>query len=116
MAEGFGMIATEILIDLRKTYKQLKIIAVIPCKNQEIKWCLGQQIRYKNILSNCDEKFYISSEYSPTCMNERNLFMVKHSNTCIACWNGKPSRTGNTVRFAIQNKLTIQKIDPNNFR
>lgn len=33
MAEGFDMIATEILIKLKEKYKHIRIIAVIPCKN-----------------------------------------------------------------------------------
>ena len=38
MAEGFDMIATEILLELKNTYKDIKIIAVIPCLGQEKNW------------------------------------------------------------------------------
>ena len=50
MAEGFDMIGGETLIELRKRHKEIKVIAVVPCKDQEIKWKPEQQKRYKNLL------------------------------------------------------------------
>ncbi len=34
MAEGFDMIGAETLIKLRKKHKEIKVIAVVPCKGQ----------------------------------------------------------------------------------
>ena len=114
MAEGFDMIATELLIELRKKYKQIKIIAVIPCLGQEAKWREEQQKRYKKIINMCDKEIILSKHYTPTCMNERNKYMVDHSSVCIACWNGKPSGTGNTVYYAMQNGCRVRIIKPFN--
>lgn len=111
MAEGFDMIATEILLELRKTY-EIKVIAVIPCLGQEIKWKPEQQTRYRKIIEQCDDKIILSEQYTPTCMNDRNQYMVKHSSVCLACWNGKPSGTGNTVCFAQQNGNKIKIVTP----
>ena len=113
MAEGFDMIATEILLELRKTY-QIKIIAVIPCLDQEIKWKPEQQARYRKIVEQCDDQIILAEQYTPTCMNDRNKYMVERSSVCIACWNGKPSGTGNTIRFAKESGLKIKIIDPAN--
>ena len=60
MAEGFDMIGAETLIELRRTYKDIKIFAIIPCKDQEKKWKTEQQIRYQNILKQCDEVITLS--------------------------------------------------------
>lgn len=106
MAEGFDMIATEILLELRETYK-IRIIAVIPCLDQEIKWKPEQQARYRKIIEQCDDKIILSKQYTQTCMNDRNKYMVEHSSVCIAYWNGKPSGTGNTIGFAEENGLKI---------
>ncbi len=38
MAEGFDMIAAEIIIELKKEFKNIKLIAIIPCQNQEKMW------------------------------------------------------------------------------
>ena len=116
MAEGFDMIGAEILIELRKTYKDIKIYAIVPCKGQENKWKPTQQTRYHNILKLCDDIITLSEEYTPTCMNERNEYMVKNSSVVIACWNGKPSGTGNTIHFAKENGCKIRIIDINQYK
>lgn len=114
MAEGFDMIGAEILLKIRKN-RNIKVIAVVPCIGQELKWRIEQQKRYKQILQKCDEVITLSKDYTPTCMNDRNKYMVNNSSICIACWNGKPSGTGNTVRFAKQNGNRIRIINPENF-
>ncbi len=115
MAEGFDMIGAEILIELRKKHN-IKVVAVVPCTMQELKWKPYQQKRYKNILKKCDEVITLSDHFTPTCMNERNKYMVDHSSICIACWNGKSSGTKNTIRFAKQNGNKIKILNPDNYR
>jgi len=112
MAEGFDMIGTEILLELKKIYKDIKIIAVIPCLGQEKNWKQSQIDRYYEILNQCDEKIILSKTYTKTCMNDRNKFMVDHSNVVIACYNGQPSGTENTIRFAKENGCKIRLINP----
>ena len=112
MAEGFDMIATEILIKLRKKYKDIKIIAVVPCKNQSINWTPNQQKRYNKILKKCNNSIYISQSYTPTCMNDRNKYMVAHSSLIIACYNGRAGGTKNTINYAKKAGCKIQIINP----
>lgn len=116
MAEGFDMIGAEKLIELRKTYSDIKIFAIVPCKGQETKWKQSQQERYHNILKQCDDVITLSEEYTPTCMNERNKYMVNKSSVVIACWNGKPSGTGNTIRFSKENGSKVRIIDINKYK
>lgn len=116
MAEGFDMIGAEVLLELRKIYKFIKVIAVIPCIGQEKKWKFEQQVRYNNILKQCNQRIILSSTYTTSCMNERNKFMVEHASVCIACWNGKPSGTANTIRYAKENGCKIKIINPENYR
>lgn len=115
MAEGFDMIGTEILIELRKIY-EIQIIAVIPCLGQEKKWKNYQQIKYQKIINSCDDVIILSNEYYDSCMNDRNKFMIENSNLCIACWNGKPSGTGNTISFAKDCGKEIKIININSFK
>ena len=107
MAEGFDMIGTEVLLKLRKKHN-IQIIAVVPCVGQELKWNPSQQKRYNDILEQCDNTIYLSPHYTPTCMNDRNKYMVDNSSVCIACWNGKPSGTYNTIKYAKENKCKIK--------
>jgi len=116
MAEGFDMIATEILLDLRKTYnKNIKIFAIIPCLGQESRWKIPQQLRYQNIINKCDGVIILSKSYTPNCMNERNKFLVDHCSTVIACYNGHNGGTKNTINYAKYNNRIIKIINPNNY-
>ena len=114
MAEGFDMIGAEILLDLKKKHN-LQIIAIVPCLEQEKFWKPAQQERYRRILQQCDDKVILSKHYTKTCMNERNKFLVENSSLCVACWNGKPSGTGNTVRLAKVNGNDLIIINPKDF-
>lgn len=42
--------------------------------------------------------------------------MVKQSDVVIAVWNGKPSGTGNTIRFAKENGCKVRIINPEDYR
>ena len=116
MAEGFDMIGAEVLTKLRKGFTNIQIIAVVPCKNQEIKWKPGQQKRYHKILKQCDDVVVLSDTYTKNCMNDRNKFMVLNSSIVIACFNGKPSGTGNTICFAKQNGCTVKIINVDEYK
>ena len=116
MAEGFDMIGAETLIKLRKKLKEIKVIAVVPCKGQELKWKPEQQKRYHKILKKCDDIIVLSDTYTATCMNDRNRYMVEHSSVVIACCNGKPSGTRNTINFAKEKGCKIRIINPEDYK
>ena len=111
MAEGFDMIATEILIGLREKYS-INIIAVVPCLGQESMWSENQQKRYHTILKRCDRKIVLNKNYTPTCMSVRNKFMVEHSRVVIACYNGITGGTSNTINMARKCGCKIKIINP----
>ena len=107
MAEGFDMISAEILIKLRKIYRHIRIIAVIPCLNQEKFWSPRQQQRYREIVKCCNKKIVLAKIYTQNCMNERNIYMVNKSSIVIACYNGKSGGTRNTILYAKSKGLKI---------
>ena len=84
MAEGFDMMAAEAVLQLKKEFPQVKLVAVLPCRGQDAKWSLMQRQRYKRILSACNEVITLSPVYTPTCMNDRNRYLVEHADLCIA--------------------------------
>lgn len=116
MAEGFDMIGAETLIELKKENKEIKVIAVVPCKNQEIKWKPEQQKRYHKILKKCDDIIILSEVYYKECMNDRNKYMVDHSSVVIACYNGEASGTGNTVKYAKAQGKKVRIINPDDYK
>ena len=113
MALGIDMICAEIVLELKKKYKNVMLECAIPCLNQEKKWSLTQQERYRKILHKADVVHYVSeTEYTDTCMNDRNNYMVEQSDVVIAVWNGKPSGTGNTVIMAKNAGKKIRIVNP----
>ena len=116
IAEGFDMIATELLLKLQRKYKDIQIIAVLPCKNQEILWSKIQQKRYHKIIKKCNDRIFLNEKYTYNCMFERNNYMVKNSSLIIACYNGKSGGTANTIKLAQQNNCKIYLIDINKYK
>ena len=49
----------------------------------------------------------LQHHYTNDCMQNRNKYMVDNSDIVIAVWNGKPSGTGSTVRYAHEKGKTI---------
>lgn len=65
-----------------------------------------------NIAAKCDKETMLQREYTPDCMDKRNRYMVDHADYILAVWNGCPSGTGNTVRYAHKKGKSIIVINP----
>ena len=100
MALGVDMYAAEIVLDLKSKYPHITLESAIPCETQAIKWSVASRERYYNIAAKCDKETMLQREYTPDCMDKRNRHMVDHADYILAVWNGCPSGTGNTVRYA----------------
>lgn len=74
--------------------------AVLPCEDQDRKWRREDIERYRQILKRCDIVFPLQKSYTSGCMEQRNRYMVDHSQFVIAVWDGQPSGTGGTIRYA----------------
>ena len=113
MALGFDMICVETLIELKKKYKNLKIIGALPCKNQDCKWPEKEQKRYRKLLQQLDYVWCKYDEYiGAECMLERNRYMVDNSSKMIALFNGQSGGTKSTIDYAQTLGLSIVVIKP----
>jgi uncharacterized phage-like protein YoqJ len=99
MAVGFDSACFKILKKLREIYN-LKLIACIPCENQEKNFSEKEKIEYFEMLLDADQKIYLSKEYKKNCMNLRNFFMVDNSSLVIAYLKEQKGGTFNTVNYA----------------
>ena len=113
MALGFDMICAEILLELKKKYKFIKIIGALPCRNQDKLWPAKEKERYRKLLDKLDAIRCIYNEYNGAeCMHERNHYMVSNSSLIIALYNGLPGGTQKTIEFAKQQGLDVVIIEP----
>lgn len=113
MALGFDMICTEIVLSFKQKYKDVKMVGVLPCKNQDIKWPESQRVRYRALLEQldyvrCENDYYTG----PQCMIERNRFMIDNSSLLIALFNGLPGGTKSTIEYAKSKGKNIVIIKP----
>ena len=112
MALGTDMFAAEIVLKLKRKFHDITLTAVLPCRTQAARWNKEAVVRYEDILTKCDKVIVLQEEYSPNCMNKRNLYMVEHSDCVIAVWSGAEGGTANTIRFATKKHLPVTVIDP----
>lgn len=112
MAIGVDMYGAEIVLELKKTYPGITLECAIPCETQANKWKAALREQYYDIAAQCDKETMLQTKYTPDCMNKRNRYMVDHADYIIAVWNGTPSGTGKTVKYAQQQEKKIILIDP----
>lgn len=101
MAVGFDTLCFQVLEKFRLNHN-IRIIACVPCVNQDLKFTSGQKIEYKRILKSADEIIYVSQKYDNKCMMKRNMFMVDNSNFLVAYKRKNFGGTSNTVNYALK--------------
>ena len=113
MALGADMWAAEAVLDLKKEFPHIKLIAAIPYPEQSKGWSEKYALRYNAILSKCDEKVIISPHYHSSCMHLRNRYMVDHSDVLIAIFDdSKKGGTASTLNYAKKKGMEITVLIP----
>lgn len=100
---------------VRLAKRNLKWTAIVPCQDQSLLWKRQDKAKYKKLLDSATEVKVLYPKYFQGVMNQRNLYMVKHSDLCLAVYNG--SKTGGTfhaVNLALAHNLPTVIFNPNN--
>ena len=84
MARGVDMWAAEIVLEIRETNKDIKLMCVSPFKGFEKSWKAEERLKYMNIINQADYVKFIFERYSRMCFQIRNRFMVDNSERVIA--------------------------------
>ena len=112
-ALGFDTMAHRIVLKLREEFPFVRSVMAIPCKNQDAHWREQDRILYRHLLEMSDERIVLNPVYTPSCMHERNRFMVDHSSACIAYYDGRHSGgTASTYRYAQRTLQTLINVFP----
>ncbi|MEH2212916.1 SLOG family protein [Nostoc sp.] len=108
MAIGIDQLIAQVLIE-----RELNWTAVIPCQNQDRLWNLQQKVKYKELLKYASKQIVLYPEYKPGVMQARNQWMVKHSDICLAVYDGRlTGGTALSVNMAIAHNLPIIQLNP----
>ena len=106
-ALGFDTVAARTILELKKTYPEIKLILVLPCPSQASKWDKADIAEYERIKQSADKVVYTSQEFNRGCMHKRNRHLVDNSSLCIAYLTETTGGTAYTVDYAKSNGLTI---------
>ncbi len=101
-ALGFDTLAAEVVISLKRKYKDIKLIMVYPCKDQTRFWKKKDIRKYEYIKRKSDKVVYISDEYTRRCMHERNRHLINNSKYCICFLTRDSGGTAYTVDYAMK--------------
>lgn len=113
-ALGFDLFAARTVLRLRERL-EIKLVMVIPCRNQADGWSLRDKLEYEEILSAADEVLCLNEKYVTGCMHQRNRFMVKASSVCIAYFDGRLGGTRHTIKLAEDEELEIIRVNSHKF-
>ena len=106
MALGFDTECFCILEKLREK-NSIKIIACIPCLDQDKKFNKEQKEKYQEMLTKADEKVIISQEYTSECMMQRNRYMVDNCSVVVSYKRREVGGTAGTVRYAKKQGVSV---------
>lgn len=106
-ALGFDTLAAQEVLHLRKDYPRIRLILVLPCKNQTRGWPTTDVLLYQKILQAADKVVFTSEEYYRGCMFKRNRHLVDNSSVCVCYLTADSGGTAYTVRYAQSKDLEI---------
>ncbi len=109
-ALGFDTEVSLTILELKKVYKHINLILVLPCKSQSKNWKPNDIAVYEEILKKCDKIRYTSENYFSGCMHKRNRHLVDHSSICISYLCKNTGGTAYTVDYALSNNLKVINI------
>lgn len=107
MARGFDLIAAQCVLKLKNEYPQIKLIACVPCPNQEKYFSEEDKKTYYKVLEGCDEVKLLSKCYYKTCMLVRDRYMVDNCAHLIAYYRGEEGGTEYTLRYADDKEIEV---------
>jgi uncharacterized phage-like protein YoqJ len=99
MAMGFDLAAAEAVLSIKKKNPSVKLVACIPCYNQEKSFPSEEQKRYVKILQKADEQVVLADRYFPGCMQLRNRYMADRADVLVAYCHAETGGTAYTVKY-----------------
>ncbi len=106
-ALGFDTLAALTILHLKKTYPNIYLILVLPCKEQTRNWPDKDKKIYNQILSKADKVTYTSEHYYDGCMQKRNRHLIDNSGFCVCYLTKSTGGTAYTVDYAKKHGLRI---------
>lgn len=107
MAMGFDLAAAEAVIEARTQRPGLRLVAVVPFRDQAARFPREEAARFERVLGAADQVVVLSECYHRACYAVRNDFLIDHAATLVAWYDGSPGGTHYTVRRAMRRHRTV---------
>ena len=111
MAIGCDMYFAEAVLALREQHADVRLEAVIPFGDQPGRWNEKQRRRYNALIDSADRVTVLQTVYTSDCMMRRNRWMVDRSDLLLACYDGRPGGTMNTILYAERSGLRVMLVE-----
>ena len=111
MAIGCDMYFADAVLRLRREHPEVTLEAAIPFGDQPGRWTQAQRQRYNGLIDQADTVTVLQYGYTPDCMMRRNRYMVDHASLLLACYDGRPGGTMNTILYAERSGVKVIVID-----
>jgi hypothetical protein len=108
MAQGFDLLAASAVIACKWQFRDIRLVAVVPFRNQAARYEPLDKIQYGVLLREADEVTVLSESYYRGCFHRRNDYMINKSHVIVTYWDGVfKGGTFYTVRKAQQENKQI---------
>ncbi len=107
---GGDFLFGESVVKLKEDYPDIKLVCVLPCRNQSEYWANEDRDRYADLLDAADDVICLNDRFVKGCMHQRNRYMVERSSLLIAAFNGTKGGTEYTLSFAKKQGLRIVNV------
>lgn len=99
-ALGFDRMAADTVVALKQRYPDLRLLLMVPCRDQASRWGAADREIYERQLRDADEVRVLSEHYYDGCMRERNRRMIDLADCCVAYVTSAYSGSAQTMRMA----------------
>lgn len=99
-ALGMDLYAAEAVLSLREEYPEITLEMAIPFDAQTAKWSQPLRDRAESIRREADVLTWIAHDYSKSCLFARNHYIVANCSVLLACFDGQPGGTAQTIETA----------------
>ncbi len=111
-AMGVDIWAGQLVLQKKAENPALRLIAATPWPGFANRWSTDWQVQYGDLLKNADLTVPVCNHYHTGVFQQRNEWMVDHSNRVIAFYNGAPGGTRNTVEYAERKGIEVITNNP----
>ena len=104
---GVDIWAGQIVLQKKAQNPELHLIAATPWPGFANRWSSEWQAQYNALLHDADLVINVCNHYHNGVFQQRNEWMVDHSNRLIAYFNGATGGTKNTIEYAKQKGIEV---------